>query len=157
MTVPLLDDGEAGFDAGEDPILDCFRLELPLIPSAAQAILLHAPLLLNGCPLPFDPLLPLVDHLRERLPLLLSFLLGDAYRLDRLLNGGLVGFVLIADLRLSCLDQFLELGNLEFKKLDRVLSGDLLSLKGSGELESGLELAGKSFKAVHDILWDVRS
>jgi len=87
VAIPLLDDRETRFNAGEDNILHCFRLQLPLIPGTTQAVLLHAPLLLDGCPVPFNSLLPLVDHLCERFSLLLSFsfLLGDAHRLNHLL------------------------------------------------------------------------
>ena len=44
------------FDASENTALDRFRPQLPLIPSTTQAILLHAPLLLDSCPLPFNSL-----------------------------------------------------------------------------------------------------
>jgi hypothetical protein len=66
-----------------------------------------------------------------------------------------MSFVLIVNLRLCRLDQLLKLSNLEFEKLDRVLSGDLLSLKGSGELERRLELAGERLETVDNVLWDV--
>jgi len=51
----------------------------------------------------------------------------------------------------------LKLSDLEFKKLDRVLSGGLLSLKGSGELERRLKLAGEGLEMVDDVLWDLGS
>ena len=54
-----------------------------------------------------------------------------------------MSFMLVVNLRLCRLDRLLKLGDLEFEKLDRVLSGGLLSLKGSGELERRLELAGE--------------
>ena len=57
--------------------------------------------------------------------------------------------------RLCHLDQLLKLGSLEFEKPDRVLSGGLLSLEGSGELEDRLELAREGLETVDDILWDV--
>ena len=155
MAVALLDGGETGFDAGEDAVLNGFRLQLPLIPRTTQAVLLHTPFLLDGCPLPFNSLLPLINHLCERFPLLLSFLLGGTYQLDRLINGGSMSLVLIVDLCLGCLNQLLKLGNLEFKKLDRVLSGSLLSLKGSGELERRFKLTGEGFEAMNNVLWDV--
>ena len=66
-----------------------------------------------------------------------------------------MSLVLIINLRLHRLDKLLKFGNLEFKKLNCVLSGDLLSLKGSRELERRLELAGEGFEAMDDILWDV--
>ena len=112
MAVPLLDKGEMGFNTGEDVVLDRFRLQLPLIPSTMQAIPNHITLLLNGRPLPLNPLLPLVDHLREGLSLLLSLLVRDAHRLNRL-NDGLVSLVLVVDLNLCHLDQLLKLGHLD--------------------------------------------
>jgi hypothetical protein len=134
VAIPLANDGETGLNAGEDTVPDRFRLQLPLIPSTMQAILLRTPLLLDGCPLPFNSLLPIVDHFCERVPLLLSLLLGDTHQLDRLLNGGLMSLVLIVNLRLCRLDQLLKLSDLEFEELDRILSSGLLSLKGPGEL-----------------------
>ena len=65
--------------------------------------------------------------------------------------------MLIIDLCLCCLDQLLELGNLVFKKLGCVLNGGLLNLKGLGELECRLKLAGECFEAVDDVLWNVGS
>ena len=41
------------------------------------------------------------------------------------------------------------------KKLDRILGGGLLDLKGSRELRCGLELAGKGFEAVDDVFRSV--
>ena len=66
MVVPSLDGGEAGFNMGDDPVLDCFRLQLPLLPGTTQTILLHSPLERMSNSL--QPLLPLTDHLRQRLP-----------------------------------------------------------------------------------------
>jgi len=40
--------------------------------------------------------------------------------------------------------------------VDHILSGGLLSLKGSGEFERGLKLTEKGFGAVDDVLRDLR-
>ena len=45
--------------------------------SMTQVVLLHTPLLLDRCPLPFNSLLPLIGHLCERFPLLLSILASN--------------------------------------------------------------------------------
>ena len=67
-----------------------------------------------------------------------------------------MSLVLIITFGLRHLDQLLELGNLDFQKLNRILGGDLLSQGGSRKLKCRLELAGEGFKAVNDVLWDVR-
>lgn len=51
--------------------------------------------------------------------------------------------MLIIDLCLCCLDQLLKLSNLELEELNCVLCRSLLSLKGLGELQHRLKLAGK--------------
>jgi hypothetical protein len=51
----------------------------------------------------------------------------------------------------------LELSNLVFEKVNRVLSGSSLSLKGPGELERRLKLAGEGFEAADNVVWDVGS
>ena len=72
------------------------------------------------------------------------------HRLDSLMS-----LALIINFRLRRLDKLLKFGNLEFEKLNCVLSGDLLSLKGSRELKRRLELAGEGFEVMDDVLWDV--
>ena len=157
VAVPLLDEREVRFDTSEDAILDHLRLRLPFVPSTTQAIFLNTPLLLNRRQFPFNTLLPLIDHLCEGLPLLLSLLLRNTHRLNRFLDCSLMSLVLVVDLCLCHLDQLLELGNLVFGKLNRVLSRGLLSLKGSGELECRFKLAGEGFEAVDDVVWNLRS
>ena len=44
-----------------------------------------------------------------------------------------------------------------FERLNRVLSGGLLSLKGPGELERRLELAGEGFEVADDVVGDLGS
>ena len=73
VAIPLLDEGEAGFNVGEGAVLDRFRLQLPLTPRATQVVVLH-------------------------ISLSFSLLLGGVRRLSRLINGGSMGLVLIVDL-----------------------------------------------------------
>jgi hypothetical protein len=49
----------------------------------------------------------------------------------------------------------LKLSHLEFEELDHILSGSLLSLKGSREHKHRLKFGGKGVKVVDDVLWDV--
>ena len=157
VAVPSLDEGEARFDASKDVALDRFLLRLPLVCSTTQAISLNTPLILSRYLFPFHTLLPLIDHLCERLALLLLPLPRDMHRLDHLLsNSGSVSFMLIVNLCLCRLEQLLELGNLVLEKLRHILSRGLLNLKGLGELEHVPKFAGEGSKMVHDVLWDVR-
>jgi hypothetical protein len=68
-----------------------------------------------------------------------------------------MSLLLIVDLCLRNLNKLLKLGDLELEKVDRILSGGLLSLKGSGEFEGGLKLRGKGFETVDDVLRDLGS
>ena len=45
----------------------------------------------------------------------------------------------------------MKLSDLELKKLDRVLSGSLLSLKGLRELEHRFKLTGEGFEAMDNV------
>ena len=61
VTVPGLDEGKVDLNASENAVLNCFRLRFPAIPGMTQVIFLNTPLLLNGHPLPFGAVLPLID------------------------------------------------------------------------------------------------
>ena len=63
--------------------------------------------------------------------------------------------VLIVDLHLSGLDEWIEFSNLEFEELDHILGGSMLDLKGSRELKCRLELAEKGFETMDDIFRNV--
>lgn len=67
-----------------------------------------------------------------------------------------MNLVFIVNLCPCCLSQFLELCDLEFEKMDCILSGSLF-LKGLGKVEGGQELVGEGFEEMDDVVWGVGS
>jgi hypothetical protein len=79
------------------------------------------------------------------------------HRLGRLRIGSLMGLVLVVNHCLCYLDKLLKFGNLEFEEVNSVLSGDLLNLERSGELERRTELFREGSETANDILRHVGS
>ena len=158
VAVPLLDEGEVRFDASEsDAIFNEWKKGIEGKWTSIQEEQSVEKDRLRHARDEWELKTKNIDHLCERLSLLLLLLLRNMHRLDHLLNDGLVGLGLIVDHCLCRMDQLLELGNIVFEKLNRIPNRGLLSLKGPGELECRLKLAGEGFEAADDVFWDVGS